>query len=500
MTDVIIEKKNEAYIIITAEQSTLQEMQDVFTFFAEGYKYHPRYRSKMWDGKIRILKMTSRNRGEIYYGLLEQIISFCKNREYTYSIAPDVKNTDHVSEKELLEFVDVLKPSYKGDVIEPRDYQIKGYIDSIKNKRHMCLSVTSSGKSFIIYMIARYLQEQELRGLIITPNVSLIHQLHSDFEDYSRLNGWNAEDNIHKIYSGQEKSFKKPIAQSTWQSLQNIKDRSWFEQFSYVIVDEAHGAKATQLTSILEKCVNASYRLGFTGTLDNVKANVNTLIGLFGPINKLNTTKELIDRGQVANFNIKCLVLKYDNETCKAVKKFKYQDEIKYLVSNPKRNNFIKNLALSMDKNSIILFNFVETHGKVIYELLKNSKHAENRNIYFIHGGIEGEERERIRQIMEKETNAIVVASSGTMSTGVSIKNLHNIIFAISGKSRIKTLQSIGRVLRLHQDKDIASLYDIVDDLSTGKHQNFTLKHFLERVKMYNQEQFDYKLKKIDFN
>jgi type I site-specific restriction endonuclease len=152
-----------------------------------------------------------------------------------------------------------------------------------------------------------------------------------------------------------------------------------------------------------------------------------------------------------------------------------------------------------MEKNTIILLNFVETHGKVIYELLLNSKHRNGRNIYFIHGGVDGEERERIRKIMETETNAIVVASSGTMSTGVSIKNLHNIIFAISGKSRIRNLQSIGRVLRLHEDKDSATLYDIADNLSIGKHQNFSLIHFLERIKTYNQEQFDYKLINVDF-
>ena len=266
------------------------------------------------------------------------------------------------------------------------------------------------------------------------------------------------------------------------------------------VVSNCHGLKAVELTKILEKCINAEYRIGLTGTIDNCKANINTLIGLTGPINKLNTTSELMKRNEIAQFKIKCLMLDYDKETAKAVKKFKYQEEIKFIVSNSKRNNFIKNLALSLDKNSIILCNFVETHGKVIYELLLNSKHRNDRNIYFIHGGVEGQERERIRQIIETESNSIIVASSSIMSAGVSIKNLHNIIFAISGKSRIRTLQSIGRVLRLHKEKEIATLYDIVDNLSIGKHQNFTLNHFLERVKMYNQEKFEYKIVNVEFN
>jgi superfamily II DNA or RNA helicase len=279
----------------------------------------------------------------------------------------------------------------------------------------------------------------------------------------------------------------------------NIKQNSFFQQYDYVIVDECHGLKAVELTKILEKCTNASYRIGMTGTIDNIKANINTLIGLTGPINKLNTTKELMDRKEIAAFDIKCLMLNYDQATAKAVRKFKYQEEIKFIVSNNKRNSFIKNLALSLNTNSIILCNFVETHGKVIYELLLNSKHRGNRNVYFIHGGVEGEERERIRNIMETEKDSIIVASSSIMSAGVSIRNLHNIIFAISGKSRIRTLQSIGRVLRLHQSKEKAILYDIVDNLSTGKHNNFTLNHFLERVKMYNQEKFDYKIINVDF-
>lgn len=265
------------------------------------------------------------------------------------------------------------------------------------------------------------------------------------------------------------------------------------------VVSNCHGIKGLELSKILEKCINASYRTGLTGTVDNIKANINTIIGLTGPVVKLNTTSELMARNEIASFKIRCLLLKYDKEICRAVKKFKYQDEIKFIVSNTRRNNFIKNLAISLDKNSIILCNFVETHGKVIYELLKDSNKIGDRKVYFIHGGVAGEERERIRQIIETETNSIIVASSAIMATGVSIKNLHNIIFAISGKSRIRTLQSIGRVLRLHKSKDKAILYDIVDDLSIGKHKNFTLNHFLERVKMYNQEQFDYALKNIEF-
>ncbi len=498
MADLHIEKKNESYIIVSGEQSTLYELQDVFTFYAEGYKYHPKYRAKMWDGKLRLLRLTSKNRGELYFGLFNQVIAFCKSRDYTYEISDNLKSKR--LELDAENFIKNTKPSSKGQEIEPRDYQIKGFVDAVSNKRQLILSPTSSGKSLTIYLIAKFLSDSGLKGLIIVPSISLVHQLYSDFQDYSHFNCWDCDKHVHKIYQGQDKNASKIITISTWQSLHTIKENNFFTQYDFVITDEVHTAKATSLTGILERCTNASYRIGLTGTLDNLKVNEKTLIGLFGPINKLITTKELIDRKQVAAFNIKCLVLKYDKETCKAIKKFKYQEEIKYLVSNTKRNTFIKNLSLSLDKNTIILFNFVETHGKVIYEMIKNSKHLNNRNVYFIHGGIAGDEREKIRQIMESELNAIIVASYGTMSTGVSIKNLHNIISAISGKSRIRNLQSIGRILRLHESKDVATLYDIVDNLSVGKHQNFVLSHFLERIKTYNQEQFDYKIINVDFS
>jgi superfamily II DNA or RNA helicase len=499
MVDLIIEKKNEAFLYISGETSILYELKDIFTFYADGYKFHPSYRAKYWDGRIFLLKILSRNRAELYFGLLDQVISFCESRNYTYEVKGDFNKRIKLNEDEIKSFMDNLNLSSKQEKIEPRDYQYKGFLDAISRKRLLLLSPTSSGKSLIIYTICRYLIEKKLKGLIIVPSISLVHQLFSDFEDYAHFADWDVSNHTHKIFQGQDKITEKPLIISTWQSLHNIKQNSFFQEFDFIITDEVHTAKATSLTGILEKCSNASYRIGLTGTLDNLKVNEKTLIGLFGSIIKVITTKELIDRKQVANFRIKCLVLKYDEKTCKAIKKFKYQEEIKYLVTNDKRNNFIKNLSLSLDKNTIVLFNFVETHGKVIYEMLLNSKHRNGRNIYFIHGGVAGDERERIRHIMETESNAIIVASVGTMSTGVSIKNLHNIIFAISGKSRIRNLQSIGRVLRLHDEKEIATLYDIVDDLSIGKHQNFTLLHFLERVKTYSQEKFDFKLKKIPF-
>lgn len=206
MEDIIIEKKDESHLEIFAETSILYELQDVFTFYAEGYKFHPKYRSKLWDGKIRILRILSKNKAEIYVGLLSQIISFCQSRGYSYKLKILNSSKEKISEEQLKNFIKNLNLFSNGQPIQPRDYQLKGFYDSIVNKRILLLSPTSSGKSLIIYLICQYLMQKGLRGLIIVPNISLVHQMTSDFEDYSNLINWNVDDNVHKIYQGQDKN------------------------------------------------------------------------------------------------------------------------------------------------------------------------------------------------------------------------------------------------------------------------------------------------------
>lgn len=502
MTDLYIEKKNETFLTIKGEEFILQELDDAYTFYADGFRFHRLYKQKLWDGKIHLLKRKSKTRAEIYCGLQDDIIKFCNNHDYKveYTEYKDISLT----KDEILNYINSLNIASQGELIELRDYQIKGIIDCIRNKRQLCKSVTSSGKSLMLYGIIRYLLNQNKKGLLIIPNVSLIFQIANDFKDYSSINNFDCDENIHLIYSGQERMVNKPLTISTWQNFSALLKSSpneyqeLLEQFEFVIMDECHLASGVEIKTMFETCVNAEYKIGTTGTLSNCKANINQIIGLTGPINNLNTTKELIEKGQISDINIKCLVLKYDKETAKAIKKFKYQNEVKFLISNKKRNIFIKNLALSMKNNTIILCNFIE-HMKILYEMISNSKYLGERKVYLIYGAVEGEERERIRQLVETEKNCIIIGSSQIMGTGVSIKSLHNIIFTSAGKSKIRTLQSIGRALRLHESKDQAVLYDICDDLSYGKRKNFALTHFIERVKMYNLEQFKYKMINIDF-
>jgi superfamily II DNA or RNA helicase len=491
MSDLTISKKDEVYAKVTCEKHITKELSEYFTFFVPGYQFVPAYRNRIWDGKIRMFNLQT---NQIYLGLLPYIESFCNERSYTFDYGdprPDIE--DEYSVYHAKKFIGDLNIHARGEPIEIREHQLDAYIHAMQKRRALLVSPTASGKSLIIYLIFRQLhQYQNLKGLIIVPTTSLVEQLYSDFGDYN--NGEMTE--VHRIYQGKEKDTDKPLTISTWQSLYKL-PKEYFHQFDYIIGDEAHLFKAQSLTTILTSCVNAKYRIGLTGTLDGTKTHKLVLEGLFGTVKKVISTKELIDKQQLSNFEIKCLVLKHTDDECLKAKDKTYQEEIEYLISHESRNKFIKNLAVSLGKNTLILFQMVDKHGRILYDMIKNTKNISNRKVFFIYGGTETTDREEIRKIMEIENDAIIVASFGTFSTGINIRNLHNIIFAMPTKSSIRTLQSIGRGLRQSDGKEIATLYDIADDLRYKKHMNYTLKHFLERTKIYNEEKFPFKIYKI---
>jgi superfamily II DNA or RNA helicase len=340
-----------------------------------------------------------------------------------------------------------------------------------------------------------YLAQKHKRALIIVPTTSLVEQLSSDFMNYGQNDGAFSDKWIHKIYSGKEKDPISPIVVTTWQSIYKM-PKQWFDQFGMVIGDEAHTFQAKSLTSIMEKLTDCPYRIGTTGTLDGTLTHRLVLEGLFGPVYQVTTTKALMDDDKLAQLNIQALVLKYSDEECKSVKDKVYSEEIDFIVSHAKRNNFIKNLALDQTGNTLVLFNLVEKHGKPLFKLIREAA-DENRKIFYVSGETDVSDREAIRGITEKEKNAIIVASLGTFSTGINIKNLHNIIFASPSKSQIKVLQSIGRGLRKADDGRDCTLYDLCDDLHWKTKKNYTLVHAGIRIQLYTKEKFNYKIHEV---
>ena len=481
MDRIDILPKDEVNVKIECDRGLGQELSDYFTFEVPGAKFMPSYKNRMWDGKIRLFNTASHT---LYKGLVARVKKFCQDRDYECVVHGGLDHVNNIALNELEEL-------FKGKYI-PRDYQLRAIAHALRVHRALILSPTASGKSFIIYCILKYLitKNKCKKALLIVPTTSLVHQMNTDFKEYSEELQFYY---THLIMEGQDKNNSDAnIFISTWQSIYK-QPKKWFDQFDVVIGDEAHQFKATSLTKIMTKLDNCKWRFGLTGTLDGTHTNKLVLEGLFGPVMKVVQTKELIDQGTLSNFRIKCLVLKYPETTCKQMKQSNYQDEISFLIDNDYRNKFIKNLAVTRTGNTLILYQMVEKHGELLYNLIS----ASDKDVYFVHGGIDAGTRENIRHRVEESSGSIIVASYGTFSTGVNIRNLHNVIFASPSKSRVRNLQSIGRALRKSDSKECATLYDISDDLSYKSYTNHTIKHFAERVKIYNEEEFDYKIYNI---
>jgi superfamily II DNA or RNA helicase len=490
-----IEYLNSVYMRIKADAGMKSELSEFFAFKPEGYQFSPKYKSRVWDGTIRLFQPM---RPVLYVGLYPHLKKFCEQRDYILEAPAEIGEKEIIEKGYIEELAESINCKYK-----PRDYQIEYIENALKNRRSLSLSPTSSGKSLIIYLIQQhYYQTFGLRTLIIVPTISLVHQMAGDFVDY----GCDS-DVIYTIQGGVDKNTKAPIVISTWQSL--IKQpKDWFRQFGCVMGDEAHTFQAKSLTKIMHNLEDCQYRHGFTGTLKSSESKTHRLVleGCFGEVKKVVSTKKLMDEGTVANFEVKAIVLNHSNEAKQNFKKAmatvkesvkKWPAEREFIVNHEKRNNFIRNLVWSLkDQNNLILFDLVEKHGKVLAPLLE----TEGRELHFIYGNTKGEERERIRHLVENDPDKKhnILASYGVFSTGVNIRRLDNVIFASSSKSEIKVLQSIGRSLRKAEDSQKAVLYDIADDLSVGSYENYTLKHFKQRIEIYSAEEFPFKIFTID--
>ena len=485
MSNVLkVAKVNSVYLQIEAEADVRRELTDYFSFEVPGYKFTPQFRNRVWDGKIRLYSYAT---GQLYVGLYPYLKDWCNKK----NIQIEEINKIHTIKTHTAADIQALVDSY--DIsIEPRDYQIDAFKYALDYERGLILSPTASGKSLISYMLVRhYLNMIDNNILIIVPTTSLVEQLYKDFKQY----GFDVENNVSRNYHGYEIEEGKRIVISTWQSLYKL-PKTFFADFGAVIGDEAHLFKAVSLTKIMTKLTDCKYRIGMTGTLDGTKTHKLVLEGLFGRVNKVVSTKELIEKKQLADLKIICLVLKHTETEAKSIYREKYHKELEYLAQSEKRNKYIRNLATALNGNTLILFQLVEKHGKDLYELIRTK--AEDREVFFVYGGVDTEQREKVREITEKSDNAIIVASYGTFSTGINIRNLHNIIFASPSKSRIRNLQSIGRGLRIGDTKEAATLYDISDDLTYKGKKNFTLTHFQERINIYNEEGFAYEIHSVE--
>ena len=466
---VVVSKVDEVFMKVDCDDGLARDLYDFFSFTVPNAKFMPSYKNRFWDGKVRLFSIKTK---KIYIGLLPYVDEFCRERGYNFEGINDVIGEKQRATEELHQFIEELNLPFS-----PRDYQMEAFRTAVQYGRQLLLSPTASGKSLIIYLLARYYNK---KTVIIVPTTSLVEQMTKDFIDYGY------EERICKIYSGQE-VFDAPITITTWQSFSKA-PKDVMQSFDVVFGDEAHLFKAQTLKGILEKMKKTAIRFGTTGTLDGSEVHRLQLEGMFGPVKKVISSYQLMEEGTIAQINIDCVILRHTK-----MKKMNYQEEMDYLCSNEKRNMFITNLVKSLKGNTLVLFQYVEKHGEVLFDMMSNTDMG--GNLHYVYGGTDTEDREDVREIVEKSKEDTILASYGTFSTGINIKKIDNVVFASPSKSRIRNLQSIGRGLRKTEGKDSMRLFDIADDLG---YDNFTLRHLKERINTYNEEQFPYELKQFD--
>lgn len=494
MSDLIIEKVNSSCVHLVCEDGLSHRFYNVFSAYAPGYRFNPRFKLHVWDGKVRCYNPITQI---LPIGLLNNLLIWCDQHKIEYSMQGfDKPLRDNIDKAELEKQMN----SYITAGFQARDYQVNAVHAALTNRRGVLLSCTGSGKSLMIYTFLRYLLDNKdvHRAILIVPSVSLVEQMFSDFRDY----GWDdLEDHVEMLYSGKKPTFKKEILISTWQSLEK-EDPEFFEVYDACVVDECHQAKCNVVTRLLKLMHNAEYKIGTSGTLPteiSEQLQINSVIG-----NVLFELKscELIARGYLTKLNIAAIFLKYPLSFIEENKERTYPEEVKMVEEYPNRNkvlNFIIDHTSPMN-NMLILVNH-RNHLKDVEDYLH--KNYPEKKVSIITGDVKAKVREEIRVGIEDEDGTILLATYQTMSTGVNIPKLHAIMLFSNSKSRIKVLQSIGRGLRKHNSKNKVIIYDIVDDLSYKKRtgriaKNYCMQHFDERSRYYIEQEFPVITTKLD--
>lgn len=479
---ITISKLNEVTAILKCSDSQAMEMYNYFAEYAPNYIWHPRYKAGFWDGKLRFFNKQTK---QLPFGLLPNLARFCAKFQYSIEFEFDPATlSGKFPEDDLYKVYDDIFSLESG--IYPRDYQHNSILKSLNSCRGINRLSTGAGKSVIIYTLSRIYTAQKKKTILIVPNVSLVEQMYSDFKLYS---GKDPSDYATKLYAGQNPDFNKPVLITTWQSIQT-KHQDFFKKYDSLLIDECHQSKSTVLQDICKKCVNAKNRLGFTGTMPDNPADKMTIVGALGPVIYDLAAKTLMEREVLAQIKIKNIVLDYPQEYRVPGRSFDSEQDLVYSLK--RRNQVLLEVFKQIPKteNVLILVHKID-HLKEIETFLNING---RKKVEIIYGEVNALDRERIRNDMDSVEGMDLVASYGTLSTGISVKRIHHIIFFSSYKSKIKILQSIGRGLRTHSSKEHMTLWDIVDDLrytyQGKKVDNYIYRHWKSRKSYYDEQGF----------
>ena len=515
-------------------ESNSQEYEQVKTWLerhVENYRFLPKFKFTKWDGKIKFF-----NNGNIRVGLYKEIFKALQQLD-TKPILTNKEdfpiNRDVTREKvnnfckEFFKGYQVLdKKTNKKKTFYPYEHQIETAYQILRNRYCTAEVATSGGKTLITSIVFFYILKHinpNARLLLIVPNISLVTQFYDDIIDFN--SGFFQEQKnpcdlrIHEIMSDKPRKYrgeKEPnLIISTYQSLSILEnfDRDFYTSFFAVAVDEAHQAKTESFNKIMKRTIKgATYQFGVSGTFQKEEtAEFLTVQSLTGPKVSSVRAKELQEKEIISPLKILQLHINHDDpdflEKLKDIRKVKdsgrvaYSMETEYIRASEKRKTFILKILKKQTKNTLLLFNIIE-YGTELFEKAKQyfiDNKINNVKFYYIDGSVKKDKRKEILKELEKDDDEIRIlfATYGTLSTGVSVNNIHNIVFAESFKKEQRIIQSIGRALRLHEKKTFARVFDLVDNYIETYHYSSMTNHGKKRATMYREHNYPYSIKKF---
>jgi superfamily II DNA or RNA helicase len=472
-------------ILIESTKGEYNQLKLYLTRKVHNYRFQKRFKLGVWDGSISYFNSDA----SINFGLWGEVYKCCKEYGYPFIIENKdqfPRNVD-INKEKIQEFVEEFFKDHKTSDSKPfipYEHQVEAISQILKHQFGIVEIATAGGKSLVfgtlVFYYLKYINP-DAKFLLIVPSISLVTQFYNDLNDYNY--GFNNDNKspldirIDEVMSDKPRKYrdgeKVPnIYIGTYQSLEKY-PKEWFKNFEVVAADEAHTCKAKTLIEILSKTFgSAKIRWGMSGTFPSeTSVEILTIQSLLGPKLININAKKLIDKGLISDLKIKAVLLHHDNHKfAEGVYNIKkrgdgkkcWELEKEYIHNSAKRKTFVKNLVDKFTSNSLLLFHTI-TYGTEMYNYMKDN--CIGKDVYYIDGTVNTEKREYIKKKMEETTGnpKILIASYGTLSTGVSIKAITNIVFLDSYSSVRVVVQSIGRGLRLHKDKTKLIVFDLVD-------------------------------------
>jgi superfamily II DNA or RNA helicase len=502
---VVSDDNNWLFLSDYDEDHEKKQIEISLTKKIHNHYFHPLVKKKIWTGDICFIDKKLPI-WRIPIGLWSEIYQICEK----YKMEVKIEGLERIIDSSLTleDFTAWCEEFFKDKKMKPRDYQIESAWRIVRFKLSVSEVATSSGKTLIAFIVLAYLKAiyNVKKFLMVVPNTNLVIQGTEDFQEYGLEELENCE--LQQIHGQNKKKISSGLMIGTFQSLVKL-DPEFFDEVEAVFVDECHMSHAQSIKKVVSLCKDSIWRFGLSGTLTNKgSAEYMTIQQFLGPLVMEISPKFLFDNKYATPVSIKIVKMDWLDPEVKeklgTLKETKtdiegneiFNIEKKLVINSDKRLDFVLDFVLKTSRNSLVLFQSVgEGYGKRLYEGIR--ERSSDKEVYYIDGDTDPEKRDIFIKRMEEDTNRVLVASFGTLSTGISIKNIHNIFLTESYKSEVLIKQTLGRGMRLHKDKEKVTIVDFVDDFSFNEKDNYLMKHCKERIEIYKKEHFEYKIYEV---